>query len=224
MPKKTVTKKTDSKTTGKKVEPKKARSAGKHTGELGVSSKSDFDLEELRGILQLLSDNDVTDFTLERGQDKLRLKRGAAPVQVQTLVQNVPTAPAPAAVAVPEAATESDSGKARQLHLVPSPAEAEVPAQTVQSTIELQQAAVERELIEVKSPMVGTFYRRPAVDAEPYVAQGDAIKKGDVLCIVEAMKLMNEIESEISGSIVEICLDDGQMVEYGEVLFRIEPS
>jgi acetyl-CoA carboxylase biotin carboxyl carrier protein len=70
--------------------------------------------------------------------------------------------------------------------------------------------------------MVGTFYRRPAVDAEAYVNVGDSVKKGDVLCIVEAMKLMNEIESEVSGKIVEICLEDGQMVEYGEVIFKIE--
>jgi acetyl-CoA carboxylase biotin carboxyl carrier protein len=70
--------------------------------------------------------------------------------------------------------------------------------------------------------MVGTFYRRPAVDAEPYVEVGDSVKKGDVLCIVEAMKLMNEIECETTGIIKEVCLDDGQMVEFGEVIFRIE--
>ncbi len=70
--------------------------------------------------------------------------------------------------------------------------------------------------------MVGTFYRRPAVDADPYVEVGDVVKKGDVLCIVEAMKLMNEIESDLAGRIVEVCLEDGKMAEYGEVLFRIE--
>ena len=79
-------------------------------------------------------------------------------------------------------------------------------------------------LNEVSSPMVGTFYRKPAVDAEPYVSVGDTVKKGQVLCIVEAMKLMNEIECECSGKVAEICLDDGQMVEFGEVLFRIEPA
>ncbi|MCL4138444.1 UNVERIFIED_CONTAM: hypothetical protein GTU68_037703 [Idotea baltica] len=76
---------------------------------------------------------------------------------------------------------------------------------------------------EVSSPMVGTFYRRPAADADPYVSVGDKVKKGDVLCIVEAMKLMNEIESEVAGTVSEICLEDGQMVEFGEPLFRIEP-
>ena len=72
--------------------------------------------------------------------------------------------------------------------------------------------------------MVGTFYRRPAIDAEPYVEVGDMVKKGDVLCIIEAMKLMNEIESDVSGKVVEILLEDGQMVEYGEVLFRVDPN
>ena len=76
---------------------------------------------------------------------------------------------------------------------------------------------------EITSPMVGTFYRRPAVDAEFYVDVGDIVKKGDVLCIVEAMKLMNEIETDVAGVVAEVCLEDGQMVEYGEVLFRIEP-
>jgi acetyl-CoA carboxylase biotin carboxyl carrier protein len=76
---------------------------------------------------------------------------------------------------------------------------------------------------EVKSPMVGTFYRRPSVDAKPYVEVGDIVKKGTVLCIVEAMKLMNEIESDVAGRIADICLEDGQMAEYGEVLFKIEP-
>jgi acetyl-CoA carboxylase biotin carboxyl carrier protein len=71
--------------------------------------------------------------------------------------------------------------------------------------------------------MVGTFYRRPAVDAEPYVQVGDIVKKGDVLCIVEAMKLMNEIESTVGGRVTEICVEDAELVEYGEVLFRIEP-
>lgn len=72
--------------------------------------------------------------------------------------------------------------------------------------------------------MVGTFYKRPSPDAKPYVQVGDMVQKGDVLCIVEAMKLMNEIESDVSGRVIEICLDDSQMVEYGEVLFRVEAT
>jgi len=75
----------------------------------------------------------------------------------------------------------------------------------------------------VSSPIVGTFYRAASPDAEPYVNVGDIVKKGQILCIVEAMKLMNEIESEIDGKIVEILVENGQPVEYGEALFKIEP-
>ena len=74
----------------------------------------------------------------------------------------------------------------------------------------------------VKSPMVGTFYSKPSPDAEPYVKIGQKVKKGDVLCIVEAMKLMNEIESEFDGEIIEILLKDGESVEYGKPLFKIK--
>ena len=77
---------------------------------------------------------------------------------------------------------------------------------------------------EIRSPIVGTFYRAPAPGAEPYVKEGDTIKKGQVLCIVEAMKVMNEIESDISGSVVKILVENGQPVEYNQPLFLIEPS
>ena len=74
----------------------------------------------------------------------------------------------------------------------------------------------------VKSPMVGTFYSKSSPKAEPYVKVGSKVKKGDILCIVEAMKLMNEIESEFNGEIVEICVNDGEMVDYGKPLFKIK--
>ena len=74
----------------------------------------------------------------------------------------------------------------------------------------------------IKSPMVGTFYSRSSPEKEPYVKVGDVIKKGNSLCIIEAMKLMNEIESECDGEIVEVCIEDEQMVEYGQILFKIK--
>jgi acetyl-CoA carboxylase biotin carboxyl carrier protein len=77
--------------------------------------------------------------------------------------------------------------------------------------------------IVIRSPIVGTFYKSPSPDADPYVEIGDVVKKGQVLCIVEAMKLMNEIESDVEGKIAEICVEDGASVEYGEPLFKIEP-
>ncbi|HHF53133.1 MAG TPA: acetyl-CoA carboxylase biotin carboxyl carrier protein [candidate division WOR-3 bacterium] len=77
---------------------------------------------------------------------------------------------------------------------------------------------------EIRSPIVGTFYRAPAPGAEPYVKEGDKIRKGQVLCIVEAMKVMNEIESDVSGTVVKILVENGQPVEYNQPLFLIEPS
>jgi acetyl-CoA carboxylase biotin carboxyl carrier protein len=74
----------------------------------------------------------------------------------------------------------------------------------------------------ITSPMVGTFYKAPSPDAEPFVSVGSSVKTGDVVCIVEAMKMMNEIESEVSGKIVEICVEDGQPVEFGQVLMYVE--
>ncbi len=74
----------------------------------------------------------------------------------------------------------------------------------------------------ITSPMVGTFYKSPSPDAEPFVSVGQSVAKGDVVCIVEAMKMMNEIESELSGKVVEICVEDGQPVEFGQVLMYVE--
>ncbi|MBN2413634.1 acetyl-CoA carboxylase biotin carboxyl carrier protein [candidate division KSB1 bacterium] len=82
----------------------------------------------------------------------------------------------------------------------------------------------ESNLVEIKAPMVGTFYRAPAPDADPYVKEGDNISTGKVLCIIEAMKLMNEIESEINGKIVKVLADNAQPVEYNQPLFLVEPS
>ena len=79
-------------------------------------------------------------------------------------------------------------------------------------------------LVEIKSPMVGTFYRAPSPDADPYVSVNERITEGQVVCIVEAMKLMNEIESEVSGRVVETLVENAKPVEFGQVLFRIDPN
>lgn len=91
-----------------------------------------------------------------------------------------------------------------------------------QETQSIQTKEVEENYQNVKSPMVGTFYSKPSPKAEPFVKVGDKVKKGDVLCIVEAMKLMNEIESEFDGEVVEICVKDEEMVEYGQTLIKIK--
>lgn len=103
----------------------------------------------------------------------------------------------------------------------PPPAPA-APSAAIADPVEV--AAIDDGLVEQKAPMVGTFYRASSPEAEPYVKVGDSVTQGQTLCIIEAMKLMNEIEAETSGTVVEIVPENAQPVEYGEVLFRIRPS
>jgi acetyl-CoA carboxylase biotin carboxyl carrier protein len=102
----------------------------------------------------------------------------------------------------------------------------EIPSQKFSSTHEkiLEKTEEETRVITVTSPIVGTFYRAPSPEAEPFVEVGSKVKKGQVLCIIEAMKLMNEIESEVDGIVIKILVENGQPVEYGEPLFLIEPT
>ncbi len=99
-----------------------------------------------------------------------------------------------------------------------------VPGQTIIAEPSQAEKAVESNLVEIKAPMVGTFYRAPAPDADPYVKEGDNISMGKVLCIIEAMKLMNEIEAEVSGKLVKVLVDNAQPVEYNQPLFLVDPS
>ena len=114
--------------------------------------------------------------------------------------------------------TEND--RVVRLERNPAPQTA-APVQTVQ-VADAPQSAAKEDLIEITSPMVGVFYAAPAEDADPYVQVGDRVKKGQTLCIVEAMKLMNEIVAETDGQIVEICAQNGQVVDFGCPLFRIK--
>jgi acetyl-CoA carboxylase biotin carboxyl carrier protein len=145
-------------------------------------------LKEIRALLELLREYGLTEVEVERGGDRVRLRREAAPP--------------PAPVAAPPA--------------VAAPAIAAAPA---------QEAVEDRRqhLVTVEAPMVGTFYRAPSPDGEPYVREGDTIKEGQVLCIIEAMKLMNEIESKVSGRIIRVLAENSHPVEYGQPLFLIEP-
>lgn len=114
--------------------------------------------------------------------------------------------------------TEND--RVVRLERNPAP-QTTAPAQTVQVG-DVPQSAANEDLIEITSPMVGVFYAAPAEDADPYVQVGDRVKKGQTLCIVEAMKLMNEIVAETDGQIVEVCAQNGQVVDFGCPLFRIK--
>ena len=158
--------------------------------------------KELKELIDFLIEKDISEFELERGDVKVRIKRGAdaaAPV----IAHAVPIAPMPMASAAHPAAHPS----------APSPV-ASSPASPV---------SAEEELHVVKSPIVGTFYEAPGPGALPFVKPGDQVAAGQVLCIIEAMKLMNEIESDMSGEVARVLVNNGQPVEYGQPLFAIRP-
>lgn len=173
------------------------------------------DLETLRGIAELMEEHGLTRLKLDEKDLKLDIARevvAPAPVAVAPALAGWPAgwdpemtlAPAAAPVAAPEPAT------------VPEAA----PTPCGLSTADGQPVDSAR-VSEVCAPMVGVFYAAPAPGAEPFVRVGGRVKKGDTLCILEAMKLMNEVVAERDGEVVEACVEDGELVEYGRVLFRI---
>ena len=163
------------------------------------------DLEFLESLIRAIDQSGLDSIEIERGGTRVRLSKtppfAQAPIPIAPAFQG-----APAAVAGTNAGGGSTAAPAGER---PAPAAA---------------GAHSRDLVEVKSPMVGTFYRAPAPDAPPYVDVGSRVKKGDTLCIIEAMKLMNELECEVTGTIAEVCVDNAQPVEFGQVLFRVDPS
>jgi acetyl-CoA carboxylase biotin carboxyl carrier protein len=166
------------------------------------------DAKEIRKLLDALASTDVNELTLETGEYKLTVRRGQQ-VALQAQQAPAPSAPphqpAQPAVATPQAA--APGGAYGEQPPVRSEAQSDGKAQ----------------MSEVKAPIVGTFYYAPSPDAEPYVKVGDRVERGTVLCIIEAMKLMNEIEAESAGTVAEILVRNEEPVEYGQVLFRIDP-
>jgi acetyl-CoA carboxylase biotin carboxyl carrier protein len=161
------------------------------------------DLEFLERLIQAIDRSSLDSIEIERGGTRVRLAKtpnvvAAAPAP---LVGPFTAGPAPLAAHAPSAPGGG-------------PLEAATPADA--------SATKASNLTEITSPMVGTFYRAPAPDAPPYVKEGSRISKGDTLCIIEAMKLMNELESEVEGTIVEVLVENAQPVEYGQVLFRVQ--
>jgi acetyl-CoA carboxylase biotin carboxyl carrier protein len=158
--------------------------------------------KELKELIDFLIEKDISEFELERGDVKVRIKRGAeaaAPLITHAMpMATMPMAAPPAQAGQPAAAA-------------PASASAAPPA------------AAEEELHTVKSPIVGTFYEAPGPGALPFVKPGDQVAAGQVLCIIEAMKLMNEIEADASGEVVKVLVNNGQPVEYGQPLFAIRP-
>jgi acetyl-CoA carboxylase biotin carboxyl carrier protein len=158
-------------------------------------------LKELKDILQILEEKEITEFELEEEGMKLRIRK-AAPSANHSGALAAPPAPIPAPVAAPVAVASAP----------PPPA----PAAPVPT-------AEEAGVVQVKSPIVGTFYRAADPNSPPFVNVGDRVRVGQVLCIIEAMKLMNEIEADVAGEVVRIHHDNGQPVQYGEPLFAIRP-
>jgi acetyl-CoA carboxylase biotin carboxyl carrier protein len=160
-------------------------------------------LKELKELIEFLEEKNIAEFELERGDVKVRIRRGGE----QTIVHSHAE---PRYYAVPPA-----PGPGPELGVVPvataPPAAAPAPAP-------------EEGLHQVKSPIVGTFYEAPSPGAPPFVKAGDMVEVGQVLCIVEAMKLLNEIESDLAGEIVKKLAVNGQPIEYGQDLFVIRPK
>lgn len=161
----------------------------------GVGGGNVFDLGQLRRLIKLMEAHDLTEINLKQGSEKVQLRRGGVAPQPVTM----PAAPAPVAVAPPAAAS----------------AAAATPAAP---------AADGPNIVTIKSPMVGTFYGRPNPDAEPFVKVGQRINADTVICIVEAMKVFNEIPAEVSGQVVAVLADDQQAVDFGRPLFKIDTS
>ena len=153
-------------------------------------------VDRVRQLIEIMADNDLAELEVEEPELRVKIKKNVP-------VQYVPTG-------FPMAALQQPPGYYPALQ---QPAEAAQP----------EAAAKEDSLIEITSPMVGTFYRSPSPGADPYVSIGSEIGADTVVCIIEAMKVMNEIKAEIAGTIVEILVEDAEPVEFGQVLFLVEP-
>jgi acetyl-CoA carboxylase biotin carboxyl carrier protein len=163
------------------------------------------DFDEITRILEMMREHELSEFELERDNFKLRIRKHGGGHWVAAMPHPQPVHGAPAPPPVPGGA--------------PSPAAAAAGAAPV-----LAPADEAMELAVVKSPIVGTFYRAADPEAKPFAEVGDEVRKGQVLCIIEAMKLMNEINAEIDGEIVKVYVENGHAVQYGERLFAIKPS
>jgi acetyl-CoA carboxylase biotin carboxyl carrier protein len=165
--------------------------------------------EEIKSLIQLINKSDLAEFRLKDGDQKITIRTSKYNSGKQQIYQTT-AAPAPAAPAP-----------------VATPAPAPTFATPAADFVKPASAPVVTEggnFLEIKSPIVGTFYRAAGTDKPPYIKVGDKVEKGKVVCIVEAMKLFNEIESEVQGKIVKICIDDASPVEYDQVLFLVDPK
>jgi len=181
---------------------------GKNSTRNGAAPGRVWSLDEIQALLDLLAGREITEFEMEEKGVKIRIRRG------NTHASPPAHAPEAAAVHVPAVLTPSrapEEAVAASVTFFPPPA----PAPAADST---------EGLFIMKSPIVGTFYSAPAPSAPPFVKVGDTVHVGQVVCIIEAMKLMNELEAEVAGEVVRVYVENGQPVEYGQSLFAIEPA
>ena len=171
------------------------------------------DIKEIQELIKFVAKSGATEVNLEIDNVKISIKspakKGAVPET--TIIQQIPVTQNPATV-IPASA--------------PAPAPAPAPTTNTKKTdtpVKIESGDDEK-YITINSPMIGTFYRKPSPDKDTFVNVGDSIKVGDVLCVIEAMKLFNEIESELSGKIVKVLVDDSTPVEYDQPLFLVDPS
>ena len=160
---------------------------------------------ELRDLVAALNQTDVAELTLKSGDFELTLRKQSATAPIMVSEANVLSSPAPSPVVT------SFSPPPAAVATAPAPSPVPPPSS-------------DPSLLEITSPMVGTFYRSPAPDEPPFVGVGDRIQNGQTVCIIEAMKLMNELEAEIAGEIVEILVENADPVEFGQPLMRVKPA
>ncbi len=160
-------------------------------------AEKDTDLQKIKELIEIMKENDLVEIEIKHDDDKIFLKRSGGQ---QPIVTTAPTAGLQSGAVTLEQAR---------------------PAPIATGSLSPQQ---QEELVDIKSPIVGTFYATPSPDSEPYVEIGSQVNPQTVVCIIEAMKVMNEIKAEASGTIAEILVTNGQAVEYGQVLFRVRPD
>ena len=171
------------------------------------------DLKTIRNLLKLIAENDVNEVEIEEGDFKIRVKKRPDTLMKEGSGSYYAGNPQPMEFNLPGGQSAVSANPASQVSAASSTPSPEVAT-----------GAGDEKYLTVRSPIVGTFYRSPSPESESFINVGDTVSKGDVLCIVEAMKIMNEIESEHSGKIVKILVENGQPVEFDQPLFHIDPS
>ncbi|MDX8364284.1 acetyl-CoA carboxylase biotin carboxyl carrier protein [Cytobacillus sp. IB215665] len=168
-------------------------------------------IQEIRELIKLVDQSNIDEFVYENEGSKIKMKKQGT-VTKQTLSN----------IAVEEVQKHQPVAPTTELSSSPV---SEVPAESSNVRVEAERKGIEEQtnLHKITSPMVGTFYAAPSPDSDKYVSVGDSVQNNTVVCIVEAMKLFNEIEAEVKGEIVDILAEDGQLVEYGQPLFLVKP-